>query len=185
MIIGITGQSGCGKSTVSRLFQEKNYFVIDCDKVAHNVMSNNNDMLEEIRQEFGNGVFNGNDIDRKKLGNVVFHDSVKLSALNRITHKYIVKKVMELLANNPNCVIDAPLLFESGLDKICDKKIFVYCPEEIRINRITERDGITKEYAISRTKSQKDDLYYRSRCDMVVLNDGEAEILPQLKEIFD
>ena len=185
MLIGITGQSGCGKTTVSKLLQEKGYFIVDCDEIAHFLMENDENMLKEIRNEFGNEFFDGNSLNRKRLGQLVFNSSEKLKILNSITHRYIIKRVKELIEGKEKAVIDAPLLIEAGLDKLCDKCIYVYCPREIRVKRIMKRDNITKEYALSRLKSQHNDDFYRKACDYTVVNDGISDVHEQLKELFD
>ncbi len=184
MLIGITGQSGCGKTTISKLFEKNGYYIIDCDKIAHELMENDKNMLKELEVEFGSEYFNVGALDRKKLGGLVFNDSEKLKTLNSITHRYILKRVNELLCGKEKVVIDAPLLIEAELDKICDKCIYIYCPAEIRLKRIMERDGITEEYATSRLKSQHNDDFYRKNCTYTVINDGSADLHEQLKELF-
>ena len=185
MIIGITGQSGSGKSTVSELFKKNGYYIIDCDKIAHELMKSNSDMLDEIGEEFGEEFVADGVLDRKKLGAIVFNDSIKLKKLNAITHKYILSEVNSLLCGREKVVIDAPLLIEAELHKVCDKNIFVCCPENIRAERIVKRDGVSMDYALSRLKSQHDDEFYKNVCDIVVINDGICDYKEQLKELFD
>ncbi len=184
MIIGITGQSGCGKTTVSDLLKNNGYFIIDCDEIAHDLMENDKNMLREIENEFGSEYFLYGKLERKKLGTLVFNNPEKLKMLNSITHRYILKKVNSLIEGKNKAVIDAPLLIESGLDKICDKCIFVSCPFEVRLNRIMKRDKISRKYALSRLNSQKNDEFYKNKCNITVVNDGKADIAYQLKEFI-
>ena len=185
MIIGITGGSGSGKSTVSALFREHGWFVIDADEVAHAVMGKGSACLAEVCEAFGQDVLQKDgELDRKKLGAIVFADSKKRKRLNKITLHYIVQAIKEQLCGKKNAVIDAPLLFESGLNLLCDETIFVSCPKQIRIKRIMERDGIGEAYAKARISSQKSDEELRALCDREVINDGQTNLEKQLGGYF-
>lgn len=183
MVIGITGGSGGGKTTVSKEFEKAGFYIIDADVVAHSTMSKNSDCLKEVICEFGEEYLNkDNEIDRKKLGALVFNNKEKLEKLNEITHKHIVKNIKAMIKENT--VIDAIGLFESELDKLCDSTIFVYCPKELRIKRIVERENITVQYAKDRINAQKKDEYYKKRATYTVINDNENDILTQLKGFY-
>lgn len=183
MIIGITGGTGGGKSTVSDYLRETGYKIIDADKIAHSVMDRGTMCLEEVSEYFGTSVLNDDgSLNRKRLGGIVFNDKEKLKKLNDITYKYIIGAVKSEITSD--CVIDAVGLVESGLNKLCDKTIFVYCPYEIRINRIVERDKIDREYALSRIKSQKSDEFYEKNTDYKIVNDGKCSVVEQLRSIF-
>ncbi len=188
MTVGITGGSGTGKSTASRFFEEKGWLVIDADSVARGVCSKGTRCLEEIKAEFGDEIIdeNGN-LRRKELGEIVFADKMRLNKLNSITHKYIVEEIKKRACQNKdrNIVIDAPLLLETGLDSICDRTLCVLAHEDIRISRICKRDSISRESAKKRIASQKDDSYYRDRCDFAVMNNsGEEELAMEISKIF-
>lgn len=187
MIVGITGGSGTGKSTACRFFEERGWLIIDADSVAREVCFRGEKCLEEIKAEFGDNIIdeNGN-LKRKELGEIVFADKSRLNKLNSITHKYIVEKIKQRVKNNDkNIVIDAPLLLETGLDSICDKTLCVLSDEDIRIKRICKRDLISAETAKNRIASQKDDSYYRDRCDYAVTNNGtEEELITEIAKIF-
>ncbi|MBQ2897780.1 MAG: dephospho-CoA kinase [Clostridia bacterium] len=185
MIIGITGGSGTGKTAVSLCFEKHGYFIIDADKVAHKVMDRKSPCLKEVIDFFGHEYLNqGGTLNRKKLGEKVFKNKDLLENLNKITHKYIKREIEFLAHNSSETVIDAALLFESGLDKLCQKVVFVSCPEDIRIKRIVSRDGVSKKYATSRIKAQKTDEFYRQRCDYEIVNDGEQNIALKVEEIL-
>lgn len=187
MILGITGGSGTGKSTASRYFSQKGWLVIDADSVAREVCDKGQACLLEIKAEFGDAIVDkdGN-LKRKELGEIVFSDKSRLDKLNAITHKYIVKEIEERVKNtDTNTVIDAPLLLETGLDRICDKTLCVLADEDIRIDRICKRDSVTRESARKRISSQKQDSYYISGCDYAVMNNvGEEALLTEIAEIF-
>ena len=185
MIIGITGGSGSGKSTVSALFGQHGWFVIDADEVAHTVMEKGSECLSEVCKAFGRDILQEDgSLNRKKLGSLVFGDPEKLEKLNAITFRYIKKAVKELLRGKENAVIDAPLLFESGLHLLCDTTLVVTCPKEIRIRRIMARDGVSADYAEKRIASQKTDEELRALCDKEIINDGHTNLEKQLGGYF-
>ncbi len=188
MILGLTGGSGTGKSTACSFFESKGFYIIDSDNVAREVCGAGMPCLLELVQNFGDGIiYSDGSLKRKELGRIVFSDSEKLAALNHITHKYIIERIKNIIDDNKDrsIVIDAPLLFETGLDAICTKTLCILSLEESRIARITERDGISKEEAMARIHSQKDDDFYISRCDYVLYNDlSRADLMCRLGEIF-
>lgn len=185
MIIGITGGSGVGKSTASKVFEKKGFFVIDADKVAHSVMDKGSACLEEVVDFFGSDYLNPDgSLNRKMLGKTVFNNKDLLEELNKITHKYITKEIEFCAQSKENVIIDAAVLFESGLENMCDKTVFVSCSAEIRINRIMLRDDINYEYAKSRIDAQQKDDYYRQKCDFEIVNDGENNIDTKIEEIL-
>lgn len=136
MIIGITGASGAGKSIASKVFEKNGFFIIDLDKIAHGIYDTNKLCVEEVAREFGNGILDENGkVMRKKLGEIVFADKEKLNILNKITHKYILNEVFKKLDGKNNAVLDAPLLFESGLEKHCDITLGIISPNEVKTDR--------------------------------------------------
>ena len=184
MIIGITGPSGAGKSTVTAILAEKyNLFVIDADKIAREVTSKGSPALAEIAQVFGPlYVTLAGELNRRELAKCVFGDKTQLEKLNSITHKYIVKKIEALVKEHSNSIIDAPLLFEAKLDRLCHKIILVSSDVKVRAERIMKRDLITFDEAMDRINSQKDYSSYAPKCDLTVNNDGE-NIMLQLQEV--
>ncbi len=185
MIIGITGGSGAGKSTVSEEFRKKDFFVIDADKVAHQVMDKGTECLKEVTDFFGTEYLNfDGTLNRKKLGALVFNNKEMLEKLNEITHRHITEEIKNLMQNNENVIIDAAVLYESGLGDLCHKTIAVLCPSDIRIKRIMSRDRISEEYATSRIKAQQKDEFYKSKCDFEIINDGENNIEARVEEIL-
>ncbi len=182
MILGITGGSGSGKSLASKFFANNGFYVVDYDKVSREICEKGMPCLKELCRAFGNDILDSDgNLMRKKLGSIVFKDKEKLGILNDITHKYIMEQSDKLLKTlkNKDVVLDAPLLFEAGLDKKCDKVICVLCEREERISRIMERDGLAREQAQNRINSQKSDEFYIQKSNYCVQNSGE------IKKLYD
>ncbi len=179
-IFGITGGSGAGKSTVSRKFRELGVFVSDADMAARAVVSKGSACLDEIRLSFGDEVILDNgELDRKRLGQIVFSDKNKLELLNNITHKYI-KEYIEKEINSSDsdiCAVDGAVIIGSPVMELCSSMVVVTADEDVRINRIMLRDGIDRKYASDRIRSQKDDKFYLSHADYIVENNGEDQEL--------
>ncbi len=173
MIVGITGPSGAGKSSVCKVLSDRGYAVIDCDKIYHKLISSPSSCVSELKETFGDDILEKNGgIDRKKLGNIVFLDAKKLQILNEIAHRHLLSSVKELLKTyseqKKSAVIDAPLLFESGYDKLCDITVSLLCCRDIRTTRLLSRDGITLERLNKRLDAGKPDTYYIERSDLVI-----------------
>lgn len=158
MIIGLTGGIATGKSQSSKIFKELGCYVIDADKLSRTLTTKNSKCLKEIIETFGTDILKDNGtLNRKKLGQIVFNDKQAKKDLERIIHPHIIKKTNEIIAkkyNNTNIVVDAPLLFEVGLDRVCDKVIVIYTRYHIQITRFMKRDNISKEEAIKRISLQ-------------------------------
>ncbi len=188
MIIGLTGGSGSGKTTACKFFKHKGFLIIDSDLVAREVCAPGTYCIGEIKEAFGEDIVDSDgNLKRKELGSIVFSDKEKLSTLNAITHKHIVRRIKEIVSQNKdrNIVIDAPLLFETELHRICTMTVCVLSMEQSRIARIVKRDRISYEEARKRIENQKDEDYYLSRCDYAFYNDLAPEDLREkLYEVF-
>lgn len=189
MIIGLTGGSGTGKSTACRFFKDNGFVIIDCDEVYKNLCQKGTPCLDEISQTFGTGVLNEDlSLNRTELSKIVFSDSEKLKTLNSITHKYIIDKIKEIILENreKDIVIDAPVLFEAGVDNICDLTVCILADRERRIDRIMQRDNKSYADAKRRIDSQQDDEFYLSKCNIAVYNNlGEDALFSSLKKELD
>ena len=177
-VLGVTGGSGSGKSTICRILEKKGFYIIDCDKIAREVTKKGSPALAEIAREFGPGyICQDKTLDRKKMAQTVFSDPAELEKLNRITHKYIKKNVacrIEL-SDSDKVLIDAPLLHKSGLETICDLTVAVTAPYDLKIKRIMLRDKISEEMAKKRINSQISDEEYKSLCDFYVENSAPGD----------
>ena len=175
MIIGITGGSGCGKTTLLNLIGEKGGLVLDCDAIYHDLLKHDTVMLSAIDVRFPGVIVDG-ELNRKKLGSIVFADKSALLDLNAITHAAVRAEVLRRLESGPVlAAIDAIGLFEGGLAELCDVTVAVTAPAEHRIRRLMARDGISEEYARSRIAAQHDDAWFREMCDHVVENSGNLD----------
>ena len=175
MIIGITGGTGCGKTTLLNLIAEQGGLVLDCDAIYHQLLQKDHNLLQAIESRFP-GVVEDGALNRKKLGGIVFADPQALLDLNAITHSAVKKEVLRRLESKPAlAAIDAIGLFEGGLAELCDVTVAVTAPEELRVRRLMQRDGISEEYARNRIAAQHDTDWFRRRCDRILENDGSID----------
>lgn len=179
MIIGITGGTGCGKTTALDAIRALGGVVLDCDEIYHHLLQTDSHLLSTIEHRFPGCVTEGV-LNRKALGAVVFSDKAALQDLNSITHSAVKEVVLSELAKKPSLVaIDAIGLFESGLADLCDVTVAISAPEESRITRLMARDNITAEYARMRIQAQRPQAEFIALCDHHLANDATAQ---QFKE---
>lgn len=182
LIIGLTGATGSGKGVFGKTAKERfGALHIDTDRTAREVAEPGRPCLADIRAHFGEGVIRSDGtLDRAALAKIVFSDAEKLALLNKLTHHYITDEVRALLKkaeadNVPLAVIDAPLLFESGENAICDVTVGVIADEKTRLARIMQRDGITEDAAKKRIASGKTAGFFRENCDYILENNSDSE----------
>ena len=179
IVIGLTGPTGAGKSTVAQAMLERGCALVDCDKVAREVTDCCEPCLRELSQEFGGDILRDGRLDRRLLASRAFSSPEKSLRLNEITHPWICRKSVEKIesfrqAGVPAVLLDAPLLFEARMEGICDFVVAVTAPAHVRLERILARDGISRELALSRIRAQHSAQYYRQRSDFWI--DGAAGI---------
>lgn len=175
MIIGITGGSGCGKTTALRAFEHLGGKVLDCDEIYHNLLKTEDKLLEKIEKRFP-GVVENRTLDRSKLAQIVFKDQAALRDLNAITHGFVRSYVKEaIFGEKGHVAIDAIALFEADLAALCDATVAVTAPEEERVRRLIQRDGITAEEAHLRIRAQRPQEEFVKLCDYHLSNDGTRE----------
>ena len=171
-LIGITGGTGCGKTTLLEAIEACGGMVLDCDAIYHQLLLSDKQMLAAIEARFPGTVEDGQ-LQRKKLGAIVFADEQALLDLNAITHSAVKQEVLRQLEKKPKlAAIDAIGLFEGGLAELCDVTVAVTAPVEDRVRRLMARDGISEEYARNRIAAQHEESWFRQRCDHVLTNDG-------------
>lgn len=198
IVVGLTGQSGAGKTTVCDTFEKSGFAVINADIVAREVMSKGSKCLEETVNVFGDILLRDGSLDRKKLAGIVFSDTDKLRIYENIIFPYIISSIKEKIdifkKEMYNYVLlDAPTLFESKADNLCDIIVSVIADREIRIERILKRDSITFSEAESRLDSQKNDDFYIEKSDFVIKNNDSLtelknnaiSVVNSIKEQFD
>ena len=175
MIIGITGGTGCGKTTLLKEIEAMGGVILDCDAIYHRLLREDPGLLKAIDAAFPGVVENGV-LHRKKLGNLVFSDEKALMRLNAITHSAVRQEVIRLLSAKPSlAAIDAIALFEGGLAQLCDITVAVTAPVEARVQRLMIRDNIGEDYARSRIAAQHEESWFEDRCDLTLKNNGSRE----------
>ena len=175
MILGITGGTGCGKTTLLKVLEEKGFAVLDCDAIYHRLLKTDKKMLCSIENRFPGSVTNG-ELDRKKLGQIVFSDKAALLDLNAITHAAVKAEVLRILKEQPgSAAIDAIGLFEGGLAELCNLTVAVTAPAESRIRRLMARDNISEDYARARIAAQRPQEEFEGLADYTLVNDSTRE----------
>ena len=196
VVIGITGPTGAGKTTVLQVLSAMGGAVADCDAVYHELLLTSVPMQNELKARFGAEIFDENGgLRRRELGAIVFEDQAALADLNAITHRHIVAELERFIArsraaNRPAVALDAIALLESGAGDLCDVTVAVTAPTEARVRRIMAREGIPEEYARARVAAQKPSSWFEERCTYTLRNDGdrdafEAKARALLKQILD
>ena len=187
-VIGLTGQTGAGKSTVRKLLKAKGAAVIDADSVAHEVADNSLSCLTDIVEHFSCMVLDEKGkLNRRALGRIVFSDRKKLALLNKIMFPYIVSAIKRQVtayeqAGAQIIVIDGATLIESGCAKMCSVLVSVTADEETRLTRIIHRDGISKRDAVRRFSAQNPEEFYIKASDYVITNNGTPGDLERAAE---
>ena len=180
-IVGITGPSGSGKSLLGKYLSSISLPVINADEVYHSLLIPPSECLDKLHTAFGNDIFaNDGSLDRKKLSALVFNDKAKLDLLNSTVLDVVLKETRQIIKQYEDSgasvvFVDAPTLIESGFHKECNTVISVIAPQEIRTQRIIERDNLTKAKAEERIFAQKSDDFYYAHSDFVIINDTTAE----------
>lgn len=180
-VIGLTGGTGAGKSSLKPVFEEYGYTYIDTDRLARKVTEPDSPYLSRIIGVFGAGsVCKDGILDRHALAEKAFSSPVSAAVLNLLTHPAIIDMTLDTInrcGKDGKAVVDAPLLFESGMDKICDRIIAVTAPVEMRLQRIMARDGISEEATRQRISRQHDDAFYEANSDFYIVNDSSVDEL--------
>ena len=184
LIIGITGNIGSGKTTVSKILEEEGAYIINADQIAREVLAKDGAGYAETIEFFGETILQENgEINRPHLASIVFNDQNKLAKLNELTHKHVLAEIDELIkqvreANSHKLIcLDVPLLFESGLDKICSTTWLIDAPYETKIARTIERDKTDRDQVKSRLDNQALSCKLREKSDTVIENDKGLEEL--------
>jgi len=181
LTIGLTGSIATGKSTISKMFSDLNIPVVDADKIAREVVEVDKPTYNKIVESFGDHILQENkELDRKKLGAVIFNNVDAREKLNSIIHPAIRKEMLKQkekhIANREKCVVlDIPLLFESNLFHFVDKVLLVYTDEKTQLRRLMQRDQSTEEEALQRINSQISIEEKAKRADAIINNTGTID----------
>lgn len=190
-IVGLTGPTGAGKSTVSKVFARSGYAVINADEIAKKVIAPGSVCVTQLVLAFGRYIMNPNGtINRKRLAEKAFASPSATQLLNDITHPQIFLMTMRrcreaIDSGSPMILFDAPVLFESGSEIMCDAVVSVVAPKELRIERLTARDSLPREAIEKRMSAQHPDQFYTDRSDYVINGGADfSEVKSQTEEII-
>ena len=191
-VIGLTGGIGAGKSTVSNILREKGCCIIDADAISHQITEKGSDTLQQLAKAFGEDIlFDDGSLDRKKLAAIAFSDEKQRRKLEDLTTKRVLSIIDQTLQNLRRessydiIFIDAPLLFETGADKMTDLVWLVTAEKETRIARVMERDGATRQQVLARMSSQMDDREKERRTEEIIDNSkGKEELRRQVEQLL-
>lgn len=178
MVIGLTGQTGAGKSTVSKVFVQNGFRLIDADAISRHVVARGSHCLADLQECFTNAILTPDgELDRKVMASIAFSDHRKLEMLNTIMYPYIVGEILRMIhrfsqQNHKLILLDAPTLFESRADDFCDLIISVVAKPELRMQRIMERDHISEKAAQQRMEMQLTEEFFRLHSDTVLENNS-------------
>lgn len=188
--LGLTGPTGAGKSTVARLLEQNGIPLVDADAIARTVTEKGSPVLSALADTFGKDILlPDGSLDRRALAAVAFSSKENTEKLNAVTHPAILARIRRALADAAGdaVILDAPLLFETGLDTLCDRTAAIVADEAVRLARITARDGISEEAAKKRMTAQPDTAFYAARADILLYNNGDrspamlaADLLAQI-----
>ena len=178
LIVGITGSLSTGKSTASSLFARKGAKVLDADRIAHKLMEPRKACFRKVVKAFGPSILKGGHIDRQKIAKVVFEDKRKLRALEQIIHPAVAQEIKREIRRYQKSkqrgvlIIEVPLLFEAGLDRLMDVVVVVKASRTQQIARARERSGISQQEALRRIKAQMPLNQKIQRADIIIDNGG-------------
>ena len=189
-IIGITGQSGSGKTSALNSLKERGAAIFDCDALYHSMLKNDAALIEALKKSFPEQ-FEGDVLNRPALSRLVFSEPDKLARLNAVTHFHISRKLAAGLfeagaKGYKLAAIDAIELISSGLSDCCDCCIAIVADKNIRLERIMKRDGVSREDALRRINAQRSEDYFRENCDYIVENNSAPELfIKNFNEVID
>lgn len=192
IVIGLTGQSGAGKTTVCEVFRENGFEIINADIIAREVIAKDSPCLAEVVEWFGKEYLTEEgELNRSKFAELVFNNEEQLKQYNGICYPYITYEIMQRInklsdEGKEYVLLDAPTLFESRADDFCDLIISVTASEKIRMQRITERDGITPEQAKQRFSSQNTESFFVNHSDFIIKNNKSVNaLMEKAKEVSE
>ncbi|MEE0839620.1 MAG: dephospho-CoA kinase [Acutalibacteraceae bacterium] len=186
-IIGLTGPTGSGKSSFALVAANMGITVIDCDKLSREVTRRGSECLLKLSDAFGEDIIENGELNRKLLAKRAFESEERKQQLEDIIFPFILDSVMDKIekAQSDTVLLDAPTLYESGIDEMCGTVVAVISSFELRKKRIIERDKLTEEQAIIRMNAGKPDSFYEERADYVINNNGtQQEFLLRCEQII-
>lgn len=185
-IIGLTGGIGAGKSMVARILTTMDFPVFYSDKVGKSLMSSDTAVINKVKAVFGDQAYNNGELNRSYLAKEIFNDQSLKAKLNEIVHP-AVRKAFDSWKKEQNAPLvfnEAAILFETGTYKNYDYNILVTAPQETRIQRVQDRDNISKDQVLERMNNQWPDDKKRKLCDFEIINDGNTLLVPQVEKVI-
>jgi dephospho-CoA kinase len=185
--VGITGGIGSGKSTVAKVFEVLGIPVYYADTAAKLLMNEDEALKTLLREHFGEAIYKEGKLDRSLLSSLVFNDKQKLELLNSLIHPATINAGLRWMQEQttPYAIKEAALIFESGSQEHLDVVIGVYAPVSLRIQRVMERDKITREEVQRRMQYQIDEDIKMRLCDFVIVNDEQEMVIPQVLQLHE
>lgn len=185
--VGITGGIGSGKTTVCKVIEALGYPVYYADVEARKIIETDSDVILAISNLFGNDIYSSGKLDRQRLASLVFNNKELLAKLNGIAHPAVARHFQVWANSSSSSIIfkEAAILFESGLNKLLDKTILVVAPEQVRLQRVIDRDNISVDNVKSRMANQATQDELVKLADYLINNDGKELVLPQLLGIIE
>ncbi|MDR1356891.1 MAG: dephospho-CoA kinase [Tannerellaceae bacterium] len=185
--IGLTGGIGSGKSTVSSLLEVLGVPVYEADAESKKLTAASPRIRRRLTEIFGESIYNGAEIDRKRLAARIFTDAEALKQVNAIIHPEVGVHFLAWASRQTAdlCVIETAILFESGFNRLVDISVMVYAPEELRIERVMARDGVCSEDVMLRMRNQWPEETKKTHSDYIIYNDGRRALLPQVRALID
>jgi len=184
-MIGLTGGIGSGKSVVAKIFTTLGIPVFNADEEAKHIMQTSPTIKAKLIEQFGTDIYNEHGLDKEKLASIVFNDSFQLQLLNAIVHPMTIQAAKDWAAKqtSPYVIKEAALIFESGAADDLFKVIGVTAPISLKIQRVMQRDGVSKEQVEARTQHQISDTIKMRLCDYVIQNNNQQMLIPQVLEL--
>ena len=180
-VVGLTGGIGCGKSEAAKYLRSLGEKHIDADAISRSLTAEGGSALPELRRIFGDGIFNDDgSLNRRALGDLAFNDVASKRALEGVIHPLVQRQAMDEIAaasaeGIPVTILDVPLLFETGMDVLCDETWTMSVPPEVQLERVCARDGLSEEQAQARIASQLPMAERNARADRVISSDRIVE----------
>lgn len=183
--IGLTGGIGSGKTTVAQIFELLGIPIYYADDAAKHLMNTDVQLITAIKKNFGEEAYKNNELDRSYIASVVFNDPEKLNLLNSLVHPITLNDAEQWMQRqtSPYTIKEAALMFESGADKMLDYIIGVTAHEELRIKRVMDRDGVSRDAVLKRLSRQMDEIEKINRCDFILVNDETQLLIPQVLDL--
>lgn len=181
-VVGLTGMSGAGKSTVSRVFGEHGYDIVDCDKICREI-AGREDFLREVSEKISPRLITPEGkLDRRLTAELIFGDERKREQYNRLIYPYVTYEIIEQIKRSRRVLLDAPTLFEARLEGICTHIIAVVADREVCVRRIALRDNISEDAARARLSAQHSAAFFKENCNFCIENNGSREQLVEAAE---